>query len=90
MALDVRLHSAEMAAMLRSDPVQAAVMAEAEKVAERARSAGILVEGEPGDVVLPVEVTDARTSRARALVSLNHPAGLATEAKHRILGGALG
>lgn len=76
--------------MLRSDSVQAAVMAEAERVAESARATGILVEGEPGDVALPIEVTDARTSRARALVSINHPSGLAVEAKHRLLGGALG
>ena len=52
----------------------------------------VMVEGVPGDVRLPVETSEASTSRgmkfgnrARAFVTLAHPAGLAAQAKHGLL-----
>ena len=89
MAVRVDLSSAGVAAVLRSAPVQAAVNAAAERVAATARNAGIMVEGEPGDVPLPVTVEEAGGTRARARVVLDHPAGMAVEAKHRLLGGSV-
>lgn len=76
---------------LTSSAVQDAIMEKAEEIADNARNAGIMVEGDPGDVALPIEVVDARSSsRARALVVIDHPSGVAVESKHRLLGGALG
>jgi hypothetical protein len=49
-----------------------------------------MVDGIPGDEKPPIYQVDARSSsRARALVVLDHPAGLAIEAKHRLLVGSL-
>lgn len=86
----VKLNHFGMAELLRSDGVQDAVERQADGVAVRARSRGIMVEGIPGDVALPISVVRARSTRARALVSIDHPSGLAVESKHRLLGGALG
>lgn len=86
----VQLDHKGMAALLRSDDVQDAVEREADGIAARARSRGIMVEGIPGNVALPVTVVRARSTRARALVSIDHPSGLAAESKNRVLGGALG
>lgn len=78
-------------AALTSDEVRDAVEDKAEEIADRVEGLGIMVEGDPGTVALPVEVVPAHSSsRARALVMLDHPSGLAVEAKHRALGGALG
>lgn len=64
--------------------------AKGEAVAEAARSRGIRVEGTPGETDLPVTVrTSGRGIRARTYVTLDHPAGLAVESKHRVLGGAI-
>lgn len=67
------------------------VNALAEKVADNVRSQGIMVDGIPGDITLPVKVydddttTDMKVNRARAAVSLAHPAGKAVQAKHGAL-----
>ncbi len=92
MATSVRieLDSPGIAALLRSDEVQALMERTAEDVAVRARSRGVMVEGEPGDVPVPVTVVPARGRRARALVMIDHPAGEDVESKHRLLGGSLG
>lgn len=74
------LGSAEVADMLRT---------KAEAAAEAARSRGVMVDGTPGDVPLPIEVVDASSDRARMLVVSDHAAGLAVEAKHRLLVGSL-
>jgi hypothetical protein len=59
-------------------------------VAAAARHQGVTVEGEPGKVPLPIVVhTETTGSRARTTVVADHPSGLAVEAKHRLLGGAL-
>lgn len=87
--LRVTLDHAGLAAILKSGPMAAAVHAAAEQIADRAR--GIMVEGVPGDVELPVEVTDQVSDRARSSVTLAHPSGQAVQAKHGVLtGGAAG
>lgn len=86
----VKLNSLGMIELLRSDGVQNAVERQADGVAIRARSRGIMVEGIPGDVALPISVVRARSTRARALVSIDHPSGLNVESKHRLLVGSLG
>lgn len=62
----------------------------AEKVADNVRSQGHMVSGIPGDEVLPVtvnvgETKNMRVNRAKAWVTLAHPAGLAVQAKHGAL-----
>lgn len=79
--------------LLGSDGVQAMLTNKAEAVAEAARSRGITV-GPTGDgsgeVRLPIEAKATGTAaRARAIVVSDHPAALAVEAKHRLLGGSL-
>ena len=87
---DVELNHRGMADLLRSDGAQNVVEREADQVATRARGRGVTVEGDIGQVSVPIEVVRARSTRARALVSIQHPAGEAIEAKRRLLGGALG
>lgn len=82
---DVRLDHGGIAALLKSGAMQALVSLAAEKVAANVRSQGIMVEGEPGDVALPVEVSTTMTDRAHASVTLAHPAGKAVQAKHGAL-----
>lgn len=85
----VTLDHAGIGAILKSGPMAAAVHAAAEEIASKAR--GIMVEGIPGNVALPVEVTDSVSDRARSSVTLAHPAGQAAQAKHGVLtGGAAG
>ncbi len=93
MAVSYRLElvSPGIRSLVASDGAQTAVEAKADEIADRARARGVLVEGEPGTVALPITTSRARTAgRARALVVIDHPSGLAVEAKHRLLGGALG
>ncbi len=80
-----------MGQLLTSETMQRLVESVAEEVAERAHGRGVMVEGEPGDVPIPVTVQSAKgRTRARALVVLDHPAGEAVESQHRLLGGSLG
>lgn len=75
--------------LLASSGVQSDLAARAANVAQVASSRGIRVEdvtGGAGEVALPINVVDASNSkRARLLVVADHPAGLAVEAKHRLL-----
>lgn len=65
---------------------QDVLTAKGHAVADAIVSAGIRVDGEPGDIALPVTVrTSGRGIRARTYVTLDHPAGLAVEAKHKLL-----
>ena len=57
----------------------------AEEVAANARGQGVRVEGEPGDVSLPIEVDSYFTDRARSSVTIKHPSGLAAQAKNGVL-----
>jgi hypothetical protein len=71
---------------LTSREVMAAAERVAERVAEKARAQNILVEHEPGDVGLPVEVSmQEKEGEPYASVTIAHPAGLAVQAKHGIL-----
>lgn len=75
--MTVRLNRAGMAAYLKDDSNWTrATRVAGEAVADRVRGQGIYVEGEPGDVPLPVEVEDDGE------VVIAHPSGLAVEAKH--------
>lgn len=82
----VKLNRRGMRDLLRSGGVQAVLGRKAAAVAEQVEAAGIRVDGTPGQVPLPVTVdVGAGEQRARARVVLDHPAGLAVEAKHGVL-----
>ncbi|MCX5119215.1 hypothetical protein OG992_18680 [Micromonospora sp. NBC_00362] len=86
MSIKVKLNRRGMRELLRSEGVQAVLGRKAEAVAVEVEAAGIRVDGAPGRVALPVTVdVTAGTERARATVTLDHPSGLAVEAKHGIL-----
>ncbi len=88
--MDVTVYGAAVGRIMKSEGTRVLLHRKAEQVAARVRSAGILVEGVPGDVELPVRVSsDIGPTRARAQVSIDHPSGLAVEAKHRILGSSI-
>lgn len=76
--------------LLASGDVQRMLDDKAQAVADAAKRQGITVDGVPGSEALPIGVVQAgSSSRARALVVVDHPAALAVEAKHRLLVGAL-
>lgn len=82
----VRVKRRALRDLLRSDAMQEMVGRKALAVADAVEAAGIRVEGVPGRIPLPVTVTVvAGSERARARVILDHPAGIAVEAKHGIL-----
>ncbi|MEU5668950.1 hypothetical protein ABZ749_01005 [Micromonospora sp. NPDC047753] len=82
----MKLNRRGMRNLLRSEGVQAVLVRKAEAVAEQVEAAGIRVDGVPGRIALPVTVDVAEgVERARATVTLDHPSGLAVEAKHGIL-----
>lgn len=82
----VRLNRRGMRDLLTREETQQMLAGKAEAVAAAVQAAGIRVEGTPGGVALPVTVvTSAGESRARSRVILDHPSGLAVEAKHGVL-----
>lgn len=84
----IRLDHKGIEAILKGAPMQAAVKAAAEKVAENVRDMHITVgdhEGGKHEIDLPVTVTMHTTDRAHANVTLAHPAGEAVQAKHGAL-----
>ncbi|MGW3888890.1 hypothetical protein ACWD69_09385 [Micromonospora chokoriensis] len=82
----MKLNRRGMRNLLRSEDVQAMLGRKAAAVAEQVEAAGIRVDGVPGKTALPVTVdVAAGAERARARVILDHPAGIAVEAKHGIL-----
>ena len=81
----VRRNSRGIEQVAKSREVRDEVNKLAERVADAVRAQGIRVEGEPGDVALPVEVREQTTDRARAQVAITHPAGKAVQAKHGAL-----
>lgn len=85
MARKVRLSSRGIAEIAKSREVRREVTELAERVADNVRAQGIRVEGSPGDVALPIEVTSYTTDRARSSVTIKHPAGQAVQAKHGAL-----
>lgn len=81
----VELDEKGIAALLRSGGMRSAVDEAANAIAENVRNQDIKVgdrDGGPYEVDLPVTVTDSTTDRAKARVTLAHPAGLAVQAKH--------
>jgi hypothetical protein len=82
MAFKVRRNSRGIEAVAKSDAVRAEVTKVAEHVADMVRAQGHRVEGIPGDVSLPVEVTSYTTDRARSSVTIKHASGQAVQAKH--------
>lgn len=89
----VRLNSAGIRAILTSTAAHRAVQAAAEAVAENVRGQNIGVgdqDGGPREVELPVTVSVTTTDRAKALVTIAHPAGIAVQAKHGALTKAAG
>ena len=74
--------------ILKSAAMRRLVDDKAEEIADHMRSQGIAVEGEPGDVELPIQVSSYTTDRARATVWVAHPSGIAVQAKHGIVGKA--
>lgn len=79
-----------IADLLLAGKVLADLEQRGERMAAQVRSAGIRVSGEPGRDELPVRVVSSRGSkRVRVRVVIPHPAALAVEAKHRLLGGAI-
>ncbi|MEU7972159.1 hypothetical protein AB0B48_08955 [Micromonospora sp. NPDC049089] len=82
----VRVNRRGLRDLLRSEAMQEMLGRKALAVADAVEAAGIRVEGVPGRIALPVTVTVlAGSERARARVTLDHPSGLAVEAKHGIL-----
>lgn len=69
------LDRAGVAQILRSDVVRGLVREAADDLADRARAASDL----------PVTVTERTTDRAVVDVTIDHPAGAATQAKHGTL-----
>lgn len=84
----IRLNHREVARILKSAPMAAAVKAAAETVADNVRAQNIRVgdkDGGPHEYDLPVTVSMFTTDRAHAVVALAHPAGEAVQAKHGAL-----
>ena len=81
----VKLNSRGIEEVAKSAEMRRAIEDLAEQVAANVRSQGHMVEGVPGDVALPVEVSVYETDRARASVTIAHPSGLSVQAKHGAL-----
>ena len=77
-------------AMLRGGLGEAEVAAATERVAAAARAAGIMVDGIPGDIPLPIETSMTITDRAHGSVTIAHPSGEAVQAKDGVLTRAVG
>ncbi|MFF1820393.1 hypothetical protein ACFVWG_24015 [Kribbella sp. NPDC058245] len=89
-SIRIELNRAGVGELLKSEAVQQMLNRKAEAVAAAARSRAPMVDGDPGKIPLPIETrADPTPTRARAIVEADHPAALAIEAKHRLLGGAL-
>jgi len=71
--------------ILKSAALRREVDDVAEKIADAVRSQGVRVEGVPGDIELPVTVSEYATDRARATVWISHPSGAAVQAKNGVL-----
>lgn len=83
--IKINLSGRGIESVAKSGEMRDAINALAEQVADNVRVQGIMVEGIPGDIPLPVEVNEQTTDRARASVSLAHPSGKAVQAKNGAL-----
>jgi len=85
MATRVHLDHAAIERILKSREMTVAVTELAEAVADEIRDQNITVgafKGGGGEIDLPVEVDVYETDRARASVTIKHPAGLAGQARN--------
>lgn len=72
-----------LAELARTGDMQDATDGAGEAVAQNVRNQGIMVEHEPGDIALPVEVATAIVAGvAQSFVTIAHPSGEAVQAKH--------
>lgn len=79
----IHWNEAALKRALDTPEMQEATERLAGELADEVRTQRTLVEGEPGDLDLPVEVYPSRDDdSAGAAVVLAHPAGLAVQAKH--------
>lgn len=86
----VRVKTTKVKELLKGEALEELLGAKALAVADQVEAAGIRVEGVPGRIPLPVTVTvTSGESRSRARVILDHPSGLAVEAKHGVLTASL-
>jgi hypothetical protein len=86
--MTIKLNHAGIEQILKAAPMQAAVKAAAEQIAQNVRDQGIKVGDKDGgahEIDLPVTVTMTTTDRAHANVTIAHPAGEAVQAKHGAL-----
>lgn len=82
----VRVNDRGLQELMKGEQMQAILGAKAGAVAAEVEAAGIRVEGKPGRVDIPVTVTvRVGRTRARSRVFLDHPAGIAVEARHGVL-----
>lgn len=80
--MSIRYNPAFEAEVRRSREMTRALEEAAHAVESNAQGLGIRVEGIPGDVALPVDVTDGD---GEAFVTITHPSGEAVQAKHGAL-----
>lgn len=86
----VNVKTAKIRKLLVEPGVVADIAARGGRVKVAAEAAGVRVEGKPGRVDLPVTLqVNKKRRRARARVILDHPAGIAVEAKHGVLANAI-
>ena len=81
----VHWNEAALRRALRTPEMADAVEKLGDALADKVRAQGIRVEGEPGDVELPVEVNLLDDGELTGSVVLAHPAGLSVQAKHGAL-----
>lgn len=81
----VKLDHGAIAALLKGGEIAGMVADATEAVAGNARGQGVQVEGEPGEVDVPIETQMVTTDRAHGLVTIAHPSGEAVQAKHGLL-----
>ena len=84
----MKIDRAGIGAIAKGAEMKALIGRLADEVAANVRDQGIRVgdrDGGPREVDLPVRVSQQTTDRARATVTLAHPAGIAVQAKHGAL-----
>lgn len=84
----VTLNHAGIAAILKGSEMHALIEKVTEAVAENASGQGVTVgafKGGSGEIALPVASKVITTDRAHGIVTLAHPAGIASQAKHGVL-----
>jgi len=81
------MNHAAFARILKSAAMHRVVAAATEQIADNVRSQGITVGAFTGNdqIDLPVKTEVTTTDRAHGSVMINHPAGIAVEAKHGAL-----